>query len=194
VVTPVFALDRVSYSYPDGRLGLSEATLSIPPGESLIVLGANASGKSTLLRLLAGLALATSGTVQAFGETLTERRLEEARLAADFRRRAGAVPGHGVMLSQPDGVRRDRLAAATRTLGRAVRAVNDMLDLLGLQSVAQSPHALSGGERRKVAFRALPPLRRRCFSSMNPPPPSTRASSAGSSNWRWSCGRWGRRW
>ncbi len=158
-MTPVFALDGVSYSYPDGRLGLSEATLSIPAGESLIVLGANASGKSTLLRLLAGLALATSGTVQAFGEALTERRLEEVRLAADFRRRVGVLfQDTDVMLFNPTVY--DEIAFGPLQLALSpeqVRTrVDDMLELLGLQSVAQqSPHALSGGERRKVAFAAL---------------------------------------
>src|ERR1700680_3265244 len=53
----VLELDRVTYTYPDAAApALRDITLSIAPGELVVVAGVSASGKSTLLRVASGLA------------------------------------------------------------------------------------------------------------------------------------------
>lgn len=159
MVAPVFAMDGVEYRYPDGRLGLAEGSLEVAPGESLVILGANASGKSTLLRLLGGLVFPSRGAVTAFGKTMTEAELEGTEFARTFRRRVGVLfQDTEAMLFNPTVY--DEIAFGPRQLDLPIdevrRRVGDMLDLLGLQDLApQPPHALSGGEKRKVALAAI---------------------------------------
>ncbi len=158
-MTPIFALENACYRYPDGRLGLAETTLEVRERESLVVLGANASGKSTLLGLLGGLIFPTGGRVSAFGAELTEAALEDGEFARSFRQRVA------VLLQDTDAMLfnstvYDEIAFGPLQLdlpGDEVRRrVEDMLDLLGLRAVAdQPPHRLSGGEQRKVALGAI---------------------------------------
>jgi cobalt/nickel transport system ATP-binding protein len=159
VVTPVFEVESASYHYPDGRIGLAETSLVVGERESLVVVGANASGKSTLLSLLGGLLFATTGRVRGFGKELTEKALEDGEFARSFRQRVGVLFQHTeAMLFNPTVY--DEIAFGPLQLDltqeEVRRRVEDMLDLLGLRSVAdQPPHLLSGGEQKKVALGAI---------------------------------------
>jgi len=65
-VTPAISLQNVSKFF--GRTAaLREVTTSFARGRLYTVLGENGAGKSSLLRVIAGLATATSGSVQVFG-------------------------------------------------------------------------------------------------------------------------------
>jgi cobalt/nickel transport system ATP-binding protein len=159
MVSPVFTVENASYHYPDGRVGLADTALVVREHESLVVVGANASGKSTLLGLLAGLIFPTSGQVSAFGVGLTEKALEDGPFSRSFRQRVG------VLLQDTEAMLfnatvYDEIAFGPLQLDLAPEQVRerveDMLDLLGLRSVAdQPPHLLSGGEQRKVALGAI---------------------------------------
>jgi cobalt/nickel transport system ATP-binding protein len=159
MVTSLFEVSSVSYRYPDGRPGLSEMSLSVAERESLVILGANASGKSTLISLLGGLAFPTSGSVRAFGAELTESALEDGDYARAFRRRVGVLlQDTDAMLFNPTVY--DELAFGPLQLdlspGQVRQRVEDILQLLNLHSVSQQPpHLLSGGEQRKVALGAI---------------------------------------
>jgi len=59
-------LEGVSYSF-GGAPALEKATLAVPRGEYLAVLGPNGGGKTTLLRLLLGLLKPDAGTVRVLG-------------------------------------------------------------------------------------------------------------------------------
>ena len=74
VLEPAYLeLDRVRYRYPEQPLdALPELTLRMPKGSCMAVLGPPSSGKSTLLRLLAGLTQPTSGTIRVNGRDLRE--------------------------------------------------------------------------------------------------------------------------
>ena len=64
--------------YVTGRLALDGASLSVLPGEFAVILGANGSGKSTMLRIVAGIAKPSAGAVRIAGQdntALTGRKL-----------------------------------------------------------------------------------------------------------------------
>lgn len=59
---PLLSLDHVTKSYGRGRV-LDVAKLDLAAGDCLGIIGTNASGKSTLLRILAGVSRETSGSI-----------------------------------------------------------------------------------------------------------------------------------
>ncbi|HEY3315546.1 MAG TPA: ABC transporter ATP-binding protein [Bacillota bacterium] len=156
---PIYRLDDVSFSYGPGATALDGVTLTIAPGESLVLLGANASGKTTLLRLLAGLASPTAGELTAFDQPLTTDALRDRDFAHAFRRRVGLVfQNADAQLFSPTVT--DEVAFGPRQLGldqvALRRRVLESLALLGLEPLAErAPFHLSGGEKRKVALASV---------------------------------------
>jgi len=70
VSTPVLEVDRVSAAYGPLQV-LFEASLEVRPGEMVALLGPNGVGKSTLLKVIAGLLPATAGSVRFGGVDVT---------------------------------------------------------------------------------------------------------------------------
>lgn len=140
------------FEAPEGTISLFEdLNLSIPPGDSVAILGASGSGKSTLLGLLAGLDLPSAGRVSLDGTELTD--LDEDGRAELRAGRVGFVfqafhllPGltalENVMLP-------GELAGEHDVRGRARKA----LERVGLGArLAHYPAQLSGGEQQRVAL------------------------------------------
>ncbi|MDH4179724.1 MAG: energy-coupling factor ABC transporter ATP-binding protein, partial [Armatimonadota bacterium] len=159
MVAPLLQAEGVTYHYPDGRAGIVEASLSAAEGESLVILGANASGKTTLLQLLAGLIFPARGTVRAFDTVLSEQSLQDGDFARTFRQRVGFLfQDTDAMLFSATVY--DDIAFGPLQLDltpdEVRRRVEETLSLLGLSAIAQQPpHQLSGGEKKKVALAAL---------------------------------------
>jgi cobalt/nickel transport system ATP-binding protein len=155
----VFELNKVCYSYPEGTPALDGVSLAVSPGESVVILGANASGKSTLLHLMDGLILPASGEVLAFGERLDGKRIESLSFAREFRRKVGLLfQDSEAQLFCPTV--KDEIAFGPLQLGldqEEVRSrVEEMLVLAGLTGLAdRPPYLLSGGEKKKVALASL---------------------------------------
>ena len=154
-MTAAVALEGVTLAYGD-RKALDEVTLSVAPGEVLALLGPSASGKTSLLRAVLGLAVPTSGTVR-LGEEVATRdgclllRPEERGLGVVFQDLALwphlTVEGNlGFGLAARGVPRREavgRIAAMVRRVG-----------LAGTER--RHPGDLSGGQRQRVAIaRAL---------------------------------------
>ncbi len=151
--------EGLTYHYPDGRIGLAGVSLSVLEGESLVILGANASGKTTLLQLLAGLIFPEAGEIEAFGTSLTQVTLQQTEFSQTFRQRVGVLfQDTDAMLFNPTVY--DEIAFGPLQLDLSPKEVRqrveEMVALFGLQAIAdQPPHQLSGGERKKVALAAL---------------------------------------
>ena len=109
----MLVLDRLSKIYADGTQALAEVTLSIETGEIAALIGGSGCGKTTLLRLIAGLDRATSGSIRLDGETVTEPHpavgivFQEPRLLPWLTVQDNI--GFG-LTTVPQGERRDRVA------------------------------------------------------------------------------------
>jgi ATP-binding cassette subfamily C protein CydD len=147
-------LQAVTLSYPGrGRPAIDQVSLTIRPGEQIILTGPNGAGKSSLLSLLLGFATPTSGTIAAGS-------VDVAEIAADrWRSQIAWVPQHphlftatvaeNIALGQP-GARREDIAAAARLAG-----ADDFIGRLrsGYDTVlTEGARNLSAGQRQKLAL------------------------------------------
>ena len=132
---------------PSATTVFSDIDLTVAAGEFLVIVGASGVGKSTLLRVLAGLIPATSGRV------LLHTPADPARLPVALAfQDARLLPWRRVMANVEFGI--ERLAVGGKERRERAAAA---LDLVGLSALAQRwPHQLSGGQRQRVALaRAL---------------------------------------
>jgi len=155
----VFEFERVTYHYPGDLVGVEEVSFRIEAGESIALLGANASGKSTLLYLMDGLYFPQRGAVRAFGRELTERALEAEGFGRAFRRQVGLLFQNSEAQLFSTTVE-EELAFGPLQLGLRAdevrRRVDDTLTLSGIEHLrSRSPQALSGGEKKRVALASL---------------------------------------
>jgi len=156
MTAPLFELKDVSYYYLNKIPALREVSLKIQAGERVAILGANGSGKSTLMHILDGLIYPSSGQVLAFGQELTERRLEDPQFNREFRSKVGFLfQNPDVQLFCPNVWDEIAFGPLQLQLPREEirRRVEDVLEMLGIGELRdRPPYALSGGEKRKVAI------------------------------------------
>ncbi|MDQ6929966.1 MAG: ABC transporter ATP-binding protein [Candidatus Eremiobacteraeota bacterium] len=130
---------------------VDNVTLRINRAERLVVLGPSAAGKTTLLRLLAGLETADSGSVTLGGTDVTQARAARRNIGLVFQN--GALFTHlNVFENLAFALRLQRKSASIiRTRVGEVAALFEISDLLKCPATI-----LSGGERQRVAIaRAL---------------------------------------
>ncbi len=142
--------ERLSLGY-DGRTVVDDLTLAIPDGQVTVIVGANACGKSTLLRGLARLMRPTGGAALLDGRDV--HRLP----TRDVARAMGLLPQTPVV---PSGVTVVDLVGRGRTPHRGTfsrwtadddAAVAEALALTGTTELADRPvDELSGGQRQRV--------------------------------------------
>jgi NitT/TauT family transport system ATP-binding protein len=145
-------LHRVSKSYAtaDGPpvTVLDDVGVAVREGEMLALLGQSGSGKSTILRLIAGLATPTQGTVLRHGAPLMGVNPDVAIVFQTF----ALYPWLTVEENVEVGVIKRRIDP-----GEAKAEIQRAIDLIGLAGYENAyPKQLSGGMRQRVGFaRAL---------------------------------------
>ena len=155
----LFEVDDACYAYLGRYIALDGVTLRVDRGERVALLGANGCGKSTLLKLLDGLLFAESGTFSAFGELVTEDRLEDEQFNAGFRARVGFVFQNSDAQVFSSSVR-EEIAFGPLNLGLPLdevdRRVDDTLAMLDIRELAErAPYQLSGGQKKRVAIASV---------------------------------------
>ena len=76
--------DDVSFHYDDGRPILKNITFSVNPGETIAIVGATGSGKSTLINLLSRFYEPTNGEIRIDGVDIKKMSLESLRNSIGF--------------------------------------------------------------------------------------------------------------
>ncbi len=136
---------------------LRDVSLAVRERETLAILGASGSGKSTILRVMLGLARPDAGRVLVAGQELA--RLAYAELV-EVRKKIGIVFQDGALfdsLTVGENVGYYFMEHGRRTHEQVAPQVREMLATVGLEhTVDMMPDELSGGMRRRVAIaRAL---------------------------------------
>jgi len=152
----LLSADGLSYRYLDRYPALESVSLDVREGESLAVLGANGSGKSTLLKVLAGLVFCQAGTLEAFGEQVSEETLADHAANARFRSRVGLVFQDPAAQLFSATVSED-LQFGCRQLGldraETQRRITEVAGMLGIADLLdRSPAHLSLGQAKRAAI------------------------------------------
>lgn len=138
-------------------VAVKDASLTVAPGEVVLIMGPSGSGKTTLLSMLGGLLKPSAGRIQIDGNEISrmdERRLPEVRL-----RHIGFIFQDFNLLSALTTV--DNVAIVAQLSGLSRRQARQkarlLLEQLGLgHRLNFLPEKLSGGEKQRVAIaRAL---------------------------------------
>jgi osmoprotectant transport system ATP-binding protein len=153
--------DDVSFRLPDGRTLLSDLTLQVNRGETLVLLGRSGSGKTTTMKLINRLIDPTEGEVRVEGKsTLAWDPIQLRRRIGYVIQEIGLFPHLTVeenvgVVPRLEGWARDRITARAR----------ELLMLVGLDPdrfASRFPRELSGGQRQRVgvarAIAADPPV------------------------------------
>ncbi|MCQ8189354.1 ABC transporter ATP-binding protein [Streptomyces rugosispiralis] len=141
-------LDRISKTY-GSFAAVHPLDLHIPAGSFFALLGASGCGKTTTLRMIAGLEDPTTGTVQLAGEDITALPPHKRPVNTVFQSYA-LFPHLDIFENVAFGLRR-------RGVKSVKKQVEEMLELVQLGDFARrKPQQLSGGQQQRVAVaRAL---------------------------------------
>lgn len=150
-------VEGLSHVYQPGTpwevAALSDVDLKIEAGESVAIIGATGSGKSTLVQHFNGLLKPTAGTVKVDGDDIWAQGADRRQV----RRRVGLIFQYPEQQLFEETVA-DDIAFGPKNLGLAAEEIEERvqraLDLVGLplELADRSPFELSGGQMRRVAI------------------------------------------
>jgi putative spermidine/putrescine transport system ATP-binding protein len=145
-------LDGIVADYGQGVV-VDRLDMLVEAGEIAVLLGESGCGKSTTLRIIAGLLAPTAGSVRFGQENVTCTPAWERRLGLVFQHHA-LFPHLTVHRNVEYGLRRSGLSRDQRR-----RRVSEVLELVAMAAFAdRKPSQLSGGQSQRVALaRALAP-------------------------------------
>lgn len=151
---PLLLIDEIHAHHPGATdEALRGVTLAVDEGETIAILGASGSGKTSLLRAVIGLLPVASGRILLDGMDITDLPTHRRGMGLMFQDYA-LFPHLPVGDNVAFGLRMEKVPAAER-----VERVGELLELVGLEGFAERDvNSLSGGERQRVALaRTLAP-------------------------------------
>lgn len=138
----------LSFKYPDGdKLVLKDISMDVNAGEFVCLLGQSGCGKSTFLRLLAGLEKPTNGQIIMNGEIIKEAGIDRGVVFQDYGLFPWMTAGDNIMLA----LKKKYPKADKKKLKKIAI---DMIKSVGLSEevYGQLPKELSGGMKQRCAI------------------------------------------
>lgn len=158
IVPGCLRFEHVDFSYPGSRVGvLSDISFEIAPGETVAIIGATGSGKSTLVNLIPRFYDPVHGRILLDGIDIKEYDLKALRenvtICLQKSELFSTTIRENISLGNPDASEAEIIAAATAAQADAfIRDQPDGYDT----AVAEGGMSLSGGQRQRIAIsRAL---------------------------------------
>ena len=152
-MNPILELDNVVYRYPGQPApALRGASLSVPAGSKVAIVGRNGSGKSTLFLHCNGVLRPDSGTVLVAGRPVTYDR----QSLLELRRRVGIVfqdpedQLFSASVAQDISFGPLNLGLHEEEIRRRVRVAAEMCEITEL--LDRPTHAMSGGQKTRAAL------------------------------------------
>lgn len=143
---PNLKLSGATKIYPSGSLALYDINIETKDKEFLVILGGEASGKSTLIRVIAGLEDLTSGEISMGGKNVTDADPKERDVAVVFRN--GNLNANANVYDNIAYGLKIRKASQT-VIDQRVKSV---AEILGLTDVLyRKPKVLTAAQRLRVA-------------------------------------------
>lgn len=155
-MNPFIDIQNLSFSYPEGRLALSNINLHIQAGEKVVLMGPNGAGKSTLLYHLNGV-LTGSGKIIINEVELNKKNLPIIRSLV------------GLIFQNPD----DQLFSTTvfedvafgliyqglemDLVNQRVKLALEAVQMVGSEN--RNPYHLSAGEKKRIAIATVLSMR-----------------------------------
>jgi phospholipid/cholesterol/gamma-HCH transport system ATP-binding protein len=149
----VITLRRLFKSFGDLKV-LRGIDLDLHKTENLVVLGRSGSGKSVLIKIIAGLLKPDSGLVEVLGQKVDE--LGEGPLQA-LRRRLGFLFQHSALYDSMSVRENLEFPLVRNVAGLTMQEIEtrvvESLEAVGLrQAIDQMPAELSGGMRKRIGI------------------------------------------
>ncbi len=150
--SPIISMDKVMVHYGNGIPVLKNVSLKLNKKSFYFLTGASGAGKSTLIRLLYMGMKPASGTLEIFGENVSELSSDE---ICNFRQRIGVVFQDYNLLNYLTVL--ENVALPLKVRGETQRArehqAKELLDWVGLGNCFNAyPEQLSGGQKQRVAI------------------------------------------
>ncbi|MDP9022621.1 MAG: betaine/proline/choline family ABC transporter ATP-binding protein [Actinomycetota bacterium] len=148
-------LEELGKQYPDGTVAVEGLSMSIPRGDTVVLVGPSGCGKTTTLKMINRIIEPTSGRIFFEGEDVTQADPD------DLRRRMGYVIQQIGLF--PHMTIFDNVATVPRLLkwdeDRVRERANELIEVVGLdpsEYANRFPKELSGGQQQRVGVaRAL---------------------------------------
>jgi sn-glycerol 3-phosphate transport system ATP-binding protein len=140
------AFQKVSKSFGHTRV-IEDLNLTIQDGKFTVLVGASGCGKTTPLRMIAGIGPATSGRILMDGRDITDLAPGKRDVAMVFQNYA-IYPTMSVRENIEFGLKNNKVAKEERE-----RLIREVTDSVGLSEyLHRKPGTLSGGQRQRVAL------------------------------------------
>ncbi|WP_085522483.1 ABC transporter ATP-binding protein [Tuberibacillus sp. Marseille-P3662] len=152
---------NVTKIYEENQKAVDDVSLTVPDGETVVLLGPSGCGKTTLLRMVNRLNSITDGIISINGSDIHSMDKIELRRTIGY-----VIQSNGLF---PNLTIEDNVVVVPDLLGWGKRdkrkRYNELMDLMGLdpdQFRKRYPHELSGGQQQRIgvarALAADPPV------------------------------------